>query len=303
MKYLLFILIPVFSCMAQDILPGSKVMIDTTSTDMRITTTNSTLQCYADEPITSMSCGAGTVDIMGDCFAPPNTAFNIDYGVSSVDSCVGVDGTPDWQSSLNIGTGTINTAKSINGITQDTTFTMNCQRPGVATVYSESLTVKVKGPCSALPPINIVRQNNPDEFFDLTMLPFGSATGVTARFSLFKNNYSALQFTAPAQVLTKKLFFESGRPDDGGPAPYTVVISQCPGDFTESLGSGCKVSGVTPTLRWTTDPNLASNFRCLLNPGEDYYINIVHSLDEGSGYEVTNCNSTARCGVLFAELF
>ncbi|WP_395373865.1 hypothetical protein [Marinicella sp. W31] len=303
MKYLLFILIPVFSCMAQDILPGSKVYIDTTSTDMRIKTTNSMLQCYADEPISFMSCGAGTTDIQGECFAPPNTSFNIDYGVTSVASCVGVDGTPDWQSNLNIGMGSINTSKSVNGITQDTTFTMNCQRPNVATVYSESVTVKVKGPCSALPPINISRQPNPDEFFDLTMLPFGSATGVTARFSLFKNNYSSLRFTAPVQALTKKIFFENGRPDDGGPAPYTVVISQCPGDFTDSLGSSCKVSGPTPTLRWTSDVNNTSNFRCKLEPGEDYYINIVHSLNEGSGYEVTDCNSTARCGVLFAELF
>ncbi|WP_395378226.1 hypothetical protein [Marinicella sp. W31] len=308
MRILILILIVPLLVSAEELKPGSKVVINAATTNIRAKTVNENLQCFAENPIDYIRCGSGTTENAGQCFVDANTSFQIEYGLSNVESCSGSEGTADWQTSLVVGTGTIEFSKSIAGITENTSFTINCQRESNPTNYQKSLDVNVSGTtggnCDSLPPINIARQAIPDEFIDLTNIPFGSATGVTARYGLNKNQYSALKFSAPIQPLNKKIFFENGTPAEGGPAPYTVVISTCPGVFSNDLGQACKASGQTPTIRWSTDPNNNSNTRCQLNPGDEYYLNIVHSISEGSGYELTACNSSSSsCGVLFAELF
>ena len=156
-------------------------------------------------------------------------------------------------------------------------------------------------PCQAIP---LIRDFVVDEFEDSSGLLWGQATGVSNIFALTKNQYSAQSFDAPVGALTKRVIFENGRPSEGGIASYTATISTCPGDFTTHLNQDfCKVTGQTPTLRWTTDPNTA-NFRCLLQEGATYYLNIVHSVDEASDYTVSDCGGQfATCGVLFAEIF
>ena len=192
----------------------------------------------------------------------------------------------------------------VNSITPPATFTLSCQNPGTNAVVRQ-VTVSSQGSaeCASQPPIALVEQTTPDTFADGTNnIPWGSATGVTVRYGLSKFKYSALDFVTPTTNLTKKVFFENGRPADGGPSNYTVVISECPGDFSVHLNQNfCKVTGSTPTLRWTTDPSITS--RCTLEKGKQYYLNIVHSLDEASGYTNSICPDNAECGVLFSELF
>ncbi|WP_395374395.1 hypothetical protein [Marinicella sp. W31] len=207
-----------------------------------------------------------------------------------------------WSGSKAAQTG--NNTEVVNSITPPATFTLSCQNPGTNAVVRQ-VTVNSQGSaqCSSQPPIALVEQTAPNTFQDGTNnIPWGEATGVTVRYGLSKFKYSALDFVSPSGNLTKKVFFENGRPADGGPANYTVAISECPGDFSVHLNQNfCKVSGSTPTLRWTTDPAVSS--RCTLEKNKQYYLNIVHSLDEANGYTNSICPDAAECGVLFSELF
>ena len=207
-----------------------------------------------------------------------------------------------WSGAKTSSNGTHN--ESVTVANPPATYTLTCQNPG-ANAVQRQVTISSQGSaeCVNQPPIALVEQTDPNTFQDGTNnIPWGDATGVTVRYGLSKFKYSALDFTTPNSTLTKKVFFENGRPSDGGPANYTVTISECPGDFAVHLNQDfCKVSGATPTLRWTTDPNVT--FRCNLEPGKQYYLNIVHSLDEASGYTNSVCPDASECGVLFSELF
>lgn len=152
--------------------------------------------------------------------------------------------------------------------------------------------------------IPVERQNFPSSFLTATGgIAFGQATGVIINYSLDKNKYTGMIFTAPASAMNKKIDFEEGTPGNGGPAAYTVSISKCIGDFTVHLDQPrCKVGGITPSLKWSTNVNNPALFSCILQPGEVYYLNIVHSTNEINNYVPSSCPSNSGCGVLLNEL-
>ncbi|WP_395376779.1 hypothetical protein [Marinicella sp. W31] len=157
-------------------------------------------------------------------------------------------------------------------------------------------------PCQPSP----ISRDSVVEFFEETSggPSWGEATGVTHLFALSGGKFSAQQFITPSISIPKKVLFESERLVGDGAAKYTVTISNCPGDFTTHLNQdSCKVSGQTPTLKWTTEPSIAES-RCLLEKDTAYYLNIVHSVDETSDYTISDCNNQfLTCGVKYAELF
>lgn len=76
------------------------------------------------------------------------------------------------------------------------------------------------------------------------------------------------------------------------PSTYTVtsVISQCPGDFTNSAGPNC---GPYTTSRSTFGYNFSTydTSKCLLDPSKTYYFNVRHTKVDGS----TSCTNAVGC--------
>ena len=86
------------------------------------------LQC-ALPGIEHIGCGFNsTINQSGQCVVPASEAFGIDYEVTDVNSCWGTNGTPEWRTTLQPFSGGSGTyTKTINnGITETTTFTLNC---------------------------------------------------------------------------------------------------------------------------------------------------------------------------------
>lgn len=89
------------------------------------------LECSNTGGIISLTCGFNST-VLGPqlCGIDDSQSFGIDYTVENVDSCWGTDGTPEWQGALPpFAGGSGSFTKTIdNGITQDTTFALNCQQ-------------------------------------------------------------------------------------------------------------------------------------------------------------------------------
>ncbi|WP_395378014.1 hypothetical protein [Marinicella sp. W31] len=274
---------------------GSIIDIDTSSGDAIASSEVGNTQCVGDVDLPSLSIEAFPSTI------PMGGSSSIIWDVQDAISCLASGA---WSGNKTADNGSH--FENVSDITETSLFTLTCS--GVLGQVVESVQVNIDTGidpvCDSLPPISIARQSEPNEFNDLTTLPFGDATGDSLIYALNRNNYSAIEFNAPVQPMSKRITFEDGRPAEGGPAAYTVVISKCPGNFNDSFGQFCKVSGSTPLLRWTTDPNDQATNKCRLEPGEKYFINIVQSVSEGTGYTVTDCNNAgSTCGVLFAEIF
>lgn len=62
------------------------------------------------------------------CNVDLNESFDLIYKVNNVTECHGTNGTQQWQGPLNVGQGSGEFVKNINGITENTTFTLNCSR-------------------------------------------------------------------------------------------------------------------------------------------------------------------------------
>jgi len=81
------------------------------------------------ENILFFRCGEGTfINGSGQCeVADINTPISLVYGVNDVSSCTGLNGTPEWQGTLPVGSGTGEFEIDLpSGITQTTSFTISC---------------------------------------------------------------------------------------------------------------------------------------------------------------------------------
>lgn len=119
------------SIMAQYTLkPGSVVEIDNATGDIAVLTDNENLQCGNQNNtgvIEYLECGFGTNEVNGECVVSAGEAFEIDYGLTEANSCLGLDGTSEWQGTHSIGSGTGDYSYLLNnGISQDTNFTLTC---------------------------------------------------------------------------------------------------------------------------------------------------------------------------------
>ncbi len=117
-----------------------------------------------------------------------------------------------------------------------------------------------------------------DTYSDYVGSPFGYSQSATNSDDLPRNKYIALE------VLTI----------------YTVSLSRCPGDFTNQGVEGvCTRTNLITNLNWSTRSNANPGIECALEPGQIYYLNIIHS--QTAPYSQTSC-SDFQCGVLFTEV-
>lgn len=129
-------------------------------------------------------------------------------------------------------------------------------------------------------------------------LPFPAHTAPQRKFRLFPETYASMRFEVPNDVTTSGNF---GFNELVGTSlgRKLLAISPCEGDFNpDGLPGQCVISsaGVFNPLRWTVDAGLASN-RCLIEPGETYFLNIIYSDNEVGDWPVDwACPSPDRCG-------
>ena len=255
---------------------------------------NGNVQCHADMMPPSLQF---------DAF--PSSTYTGGWTILrwDVQNAVNCEASGDWIGPKASADGSY--SENIVNLTESSSFTLTCSGPlgEVEKTVEVDIDDTIDPRCNNTPPINIPRQTNFTEYTDVNFgIPFGTPTVFTARGALNTNEYLSLRFDSPVNLpVVKVLQFDQGRPADGGPAPYTVVISSCPGDFTNSLGEFCKVEGDYPILAWAVVPGQENS--CYLEPGEQYYLNIVHSLDEESGYTNTSCSNNTSCGFIYEELF
>ncbi|TDR20810.1 hypothetical protein [Marinicella litoralis] len=198
-------------------------------------------------------------------------------------------------------------------ISTSSTFGISCTNSdGLTDSDSRIISITSSAACQSHPPPAGTSEQFGQTYVGVTGQQFGDATSSSANFSIDKNKYVALQVTAPTSLYLRKNSFEQPTANFT-PASYTVSLSKCPGDFNVSsndVGRGrCVVGGqqaggsTTPVLRWTTKTNPTSTdlaLKCVLDPGDTYYLNIIHATTPP--YSQTVCSDSTKCGVLFTEL-
>lgn len=134
-----------------------------------------------------------------------------------------------------------------------------------------------------------------ESVFNLPFPAFGTAQ---RKFRLFTDTYASMQFTVPNDVA------EAGKFDfnelvGSSLGRKLVAMSPCEGDFNpDGLPEHCVIdsAGSFGPFRWTTDPTL-TGARCLIEPGETYFFNIIYSTDDVGTWPVDwSCSSSNRCG-------
>lgn len=85
-----------------------------------------------------------------------------------------------------------------------------------------------------------------------------------------------------------------------------VTISECPGDFTTALSSGCRRFFGQDGIRWSI--NTGGGFDCILSPNTDYYLNVVYTLNDTAPYDdwacsgASNPTTAAQCGDIMSPV-
>ncbi len=150
-------------------------------------------------------------------------------------------------------------------------------------------------PCSSLPTFGLAEDHDPEAYRDATGHEWPGIVSDSDFWSIDNLHYSALSFVADDS--SGDLVFEAGRPAEGPPAAYTVKISRCPGDFSRDDFSTspdtffCFKSGLAIHLIWSS-PTAPEAGACILQPGETYYLNIVHGRVDDSGTFSSNCGAS-----------
>lgn len=129
---------------------------------------------------------------------------------------------------------------------------------------------------------------------DTSILGFSSfppPSGNWEKFTLKRNEYLALKFTT-GNVNTGKVSFD--RHTHVSDAKKTVAISQCPGDFANTISSSlCTRTSQSLSIYYNTE-NPAKSWDCQLEPNRTYYLNIAYG--QGSGNNLSNTCPDSRCG-------
>ena len=129
--------------------------------------------------------------------------------------------------------------------------------------------------------------------------------GSSIKLNIKENKYVAARFTTPNEGIDAQFLSQFPSNFEGAPpSGYTVSISECPGDFNVHLNQpACKKA--SSSFRWTTsvNPTVGNGFFCELEQNKTYYLNIVHSTNQGNNnYQTTTCLSPANsCGHLSAQ--
>jgi len=96
------------------------------------------------------------------------------------------------------------------------------------------------------------------------------------------DKYASISFNSGTLGTSGQLGFSDlgGNVVGVGMRPAIVSVSELPGDFRSQFGQyeNCFKTGVgtqNPSFLWTRDP-ADTNFKCLLEPNKDYYLNIAY---------------------------
>gem|GEM_PF-7024592 len=244
------------------------------------------------------------------------SSVNLTYIITDNDMACNFTSSPLNTSWNALNSSTSSTSNFPVTINSSSTFSISCTNSDGLT-DSDSISISVAGnpACASHPaPSGTTGINAAYASMNDSGGIFGQSHAEQATFGIDENKYYAIAFNAPTGTKQVELGFENAEANFTT-ATYSVSVSKCPGDFnvTGSTNSGgsdvgrglCKKSGGAFTLRTitTNNPtNIEEGFSCILEAGQPYYLNIIHS--SAAPYTTTSCNDNgnpAECGVLYVE--
>ncbi len=214
-------------------------------------------------------------------------------------------------------------SETVTNITTNSTYSLQCTNAiGTSAIQSANVTIAGSANCTSQPPIlsgnedlTILANNTPNAgLYDGTFKDFQNVTpgvdwpgnfGDSISLSLTKNQYIAASFVTNNLLQTGRLQLSTPGNLQGPSSATTLVISECPGDFTTHLSQAkCRgIVGPSGSLKWSTDPSASSSVYCKLDSNTQYYLNIVHSTGPTTStpennFSITACSGATHCGIL-----
>lgn len=202
------------------------------------------------------------------------------------------------------------------------TFALTCHRDGVATPVTSQRTVSVPGGSACIAPAGLTRLSNAyvefsntvgngrvadatefanifGYFDDATPLKvFPGTLNSNQRIFLPHNSYVSMRFTVPPALSTSilgRFRFEKTAPQA---STMSWTISKACGDFSPTptfpMTADCVRDAATPGtgLVWSIGRDIPGF--CRLNPGETYYLNLVHA--NLATPLTSTCEEAGACG-------
>lgn len=176
----------------------------------------------------------------------------------------------------------------------------------VKTVSSRSIAVQAGSggtDCSSVPVLPGLSPVNHDYVTDLNDgFQFGETTHTDVLINLATNQYAqAVNFRYPTpQNFRRRIDFVSPPTNYNKANQTTVSVSSCPGDFSTSAAC-VKVVAPFTSMRFSNNPNDSASIYCILEPGETYYFNVVHSPDPYNQSPSCLSSSDNECALFFTE--
>jgi hypothetical protein len=321
--YLLFLL-PT-SLIAQNlILDGSTIPLDSSSS---ISIDPSTGDITATSQAGDLTCSSSsTAPTLSAVTANPTSV--ISGGSSTISWTLSGQATSctksgDWSGTFTGSDVTDGSHSSVvNGITANSTYSLQCSNNiGSSALLSANVTLASSANCVNQPPILSGNE-------DLTIIANGTANsgtydgtykdfqqvaspvdwpgnwGDSISLSLTRNQYISASFITNSNNDLGRFQMATPGNTQGPASSTTLVISECPGDFTTHLNQAkCqKIVGPSGSLKWATDPNASASSYCKLEKNTFYYLNIVHSITPTDSIDPADNFSTSSCGASYCGI-
>lgn len=296
--------------------PNSTVSIDSITGDITITSQTGDLTCSSNSiaPILSNLNSSPTSVLSGG-------TSTISWTLSgAASSCVK---TGDWSGTFTGADVTDGTHTfDVTNITTNSTYGLQCSNNiGSSSLLTTTVTISSSANCVGQPPLSTLAEDvtiiahnfSPPTLYDGTYKDFQQVPnpidwpgnfGDSISLSLTKNEYLSASFITNNDNDQATFQFATPGNTQGPASAGTIVISECPGDFTTHINQvRClKEVGPSGSFKWATDPAADSTY-CKLEKNTLYYLNIVHSLTEENGYVTSSCTGAeSYCGILAVQV-
>lgn len=124
---------------------------------------------------------------------------------------------------------------------------------------------------------------------------FPLPSGNWEKFTIPRNEYQAIKFTTNSSDKGKVSFDRHTHAHD---TTKTIAITECPGDFSNTLPSSlCRRTSQATAVYFNTESPFSS-WECALEPNRDYYLNIAYA--KGTGNNLENTCTETKCGGIYA---
>lgn len=124
---------------------------------------------------------------------------------------------------------------------------------------------------------------------------FPLASGNWEKFTIPRNEFQAIKFNSGSGNKGKVSFDRHTHAED---TTKTIAITECPGDFSNTLPSSlCRRTSQATAIYFNTDSPFSS-WECPLEPNRDYYLNIAYG--KGTGNNLENTCTEHKCGAIYA---